>query len=136
MELATIDKNLYQATFDPQIGTYLDVSPFKPYSRNNPLYECRCQVGVFFETNSQFKQHCKRKTHQTFLSNYEYYYKDADVAQQEVKDYRIENAKLQQKLLRYERIIQFRNQEIAFLNGIDDTQEDEGDEGDEGEFVC
>jgi len=126
MELATIDRNLYQPTFDPQTGTYQDVSPFKHRSRKNPVYECRCQVGSFFHTNSIFKVHCKKKTHQMFLTDYEYYYKDADIAKQEIKEYRIENEKLRRKLQKYEGIIRLREQEIDFLNGIGDAHEKEG----------
>ena len=132
MELATIDRNLYQPTFDPQTGTYQDVSPFKHRSRKNPVYECRCQVGSFFHTNSLFKVHCKKKTHQMFLTDYEYYYKDTDIAQKEIKDYRIENEKLRRKLQKYEGIIRLREQEIDFLNGIGDAAEEHEKRG-EGE---
>ena len=131
MELATIDKNLYQPTFDPQTGAYLDVSPFRHRSRNNPIYECRCQVGSFFSTNSQFQQHCKKKTHQTFVTDYDYYYKDADLAKQEIKDYRIENEMLRRKLKRCEGLLRLREQEIDFLNGIETPKEGESDD----EFV-
>ena len=80
MEIIQIEKVLYKPQFDPNTGCYKDVSPFKHRSRNNPLYECRCQAGSFFNTNSQFKQHCQKKTHKIFLGDYEYYYKDADMA--------------------------------------------------------
>ena len=133
MELVTTDRNLYQPTFDPQTGTYQDVSPFRHRSRKNPVYECRCQVGSFFHTNTLFKLHCKKKTHQHFLTDYEYYYKDADIAKQEIKEYRIENEKLRRKLQKYEGIIRFREQEIAFLNGIGEAAE--GDNESDDEFV-
>ena len=120
MEIVQIDKILYKPHFDPDTGSYRDVSPFKHRSRNNPLYECRCQAGSFFNTNSQFKQHCHKKTHRIFLGDYEYYYKDADVAKQEIKEYRIENEKLQRKLDKCIGLLNIREQEIAFLNGIQD----------------
>jgi hypothetical protein len=125
MELVTIDKHIYQPTFDPQTGQYRDVSPFRHRSRNNPMHECRCQVGSYFTTNSQFTQHCKKKTHRTFVDDYDYYYKDADLAKQEIKDYRIENEKLKRRLERCEGIIRIRDQEIDFLNGIEEVKGEE-----------
>ena len=131
MEIIQVDKILYKPQFDPDTGSYRDVSPFKHRSRNNPLYECRCQAGSFFNTNSQFKQHCHKKTHRIFLGDYEYYYKDADVAKQEIKEYRIENEKLQRKLDKCIGLLNIREQEIAFLNGIQDMDAQDS----EDEFV-
>jgi len=82
-------------------------------------------VGSYFTTNSQFKQHCKKKTHRTFVDDYEYYYKDDDLAKQEIKDFRIENEKLKRRLERCEGIIRIRDQEIDFLNGIEKVEGEE-----------
>ena len=132
MELAQIDTNLYVPTFDPYSGKYIDASPFVHRSRNNPVYECRCQVGSYFSTNSSFKQHCQKKTHKILIDNYEYYYKDADMAKRELKEYRIENEKLRRKLDKCEGIIRLREQEIDFLNRKDN---EELVESEEDEFV-
>ena len=128
MEIVQIEKILYKPQFVPDTGSYIDASPFKHRSRNNPLYECRCQAGSFFNTNSQFKQHCRKKIHKIFLDDYEYYYKDADIAKQEIKEYRIENEKLQRKLDKCIGLLRLREQEIAFLNGIQDANVKESDD--------
>jgi len=69
-----------------------------------------------------------------FLTDYEYYYKDADIAKQEIKEYRIENEKLRRKLQKYEGIIHLREQEIDFLNGIGEARGHGQGESDD-EFV-
>ena len=152
MALAVIDAIIYEPDFDPDGDTYRDKSPFAHRSRNNLRYECRCQAGSYFSTNSQFSTHIKKKAHQTYLRNYTHYHKDADDSRREKRDLKAENEKVKQKLRKAEReirdltveneklkrklrkaigLVELRDQEIAFLHGIEDPKEPSDDD----EFV-
>ena len=100
MSLVVTDINVYEPTYDSETGTYIDKSPFKHRSRNNPPFECRCKLdGKSFTTNSQFQIHCHSKSHQHFIRHYERYFKDSDKAKREIRDLKVVVGK-QDKTLR------------------------------------
>ena len=127
MELVNLSHEFYVPIYDPETDTYLDENPFQKNSRKNPSYECRCKVGTLFTTYSQFSGHKQTKTHRKFIESYETYYKDADKATEEIKGLLVENERLKRKLQKCEGIIQIRDLEISFLNGIGKAEEKEED---------
>jgi len=123
MELVSLEDEVYVPRYNPDTGIYEDETPFCKYSRKNQRYECRCRVGSFFTTYSQFSMHCKTKTHRRFIATYEKYYKESDKAREEIKGLMVENERLKRRLQKYEGIIQIRDLEITFLNGIGHSEE-------------
>ena len=131
MDIVPLTKELYKPDYDADRGTYYDRSPFAKRSRNNPVIECRCRVGTFLRTHSQFQTHIKTKTHQLFLDSYDSYYRDQDALQEEIKNLKIDNERLKRKLMKRDNIIKLRDQEIAYLSEKDN--EDSKRESDESE---
>ena len=125
MALVTIDHEFYVPVFDPETNQYHDENPFQKHSRKNRSYECRCKVGTLLTTHSQFSAHRQTKTHRKFIESYETYYKDADRAKAEIKGLLVDNERLKRKVHKCEGIIQIREAEIAFLNGIENVEVDE-----------
>lgn len=92
-----VEEDIYIPFFCSENGVYIDKSPYKPYQKNCIRYECRCKAGAYFESNAQFKQHIKTKTHCDFISNYCKYYKEVDESQKTIKQLRVENELLTRK---------------------------------------
>lgn len=65
--MATI---IYKPTLSNKI--YIDVSPFKKFSRNNYMCICRCRDHRdMFSTMSEFNLHINHTYHQTWLKLYD-----------------------------------------------------------------
>ena len=92
-----LEEEIYIPFFCSENGIYIDKCPYKPYQKNCIRYECRCKAGAYFESNGQFKQHIKTKTHCDFISNYCKYYKEVDESQKLIKELRVENELLVRK---------------------------------------
>ena len=104
-QIVSITRCIYIPKFDEVKDEYIDVSPYKPYERNNIQYECRCRAGSVLTNTTTFKQHIKSKTHKDFIKNYKKYYAELDSAKETIKELRVENEflirkniKLQQKI--------------------------------------
>lgn len=82
----------------------------------------------FYHKNLKIAEHFKTKTHRNFIESYETYYKDADEFRKEIKDLKVENGLLKRKLQKCEEIIQIRELEISFLNGIGKSEEPDDEE--------
>jgi len=84
-QLVQVYTDIYKPVFDTSTDKFVDKSPYRAYERNCIRYECRCRAGSYFIGNSQFKQHCKSKTHKDFVSYYKKYYKENDEATETIK---------------------------------------------------
>ena len=135
MEVMTLNHELYVPEFDPETNQYRDENPFRKHSRKNQVIECLCKVGTMITTYSQFLTHRQTKTHRKFIQSYEKNYKDTDKAKEEIKNLLVENERLKRKLQKWEGIIQIRDLEISFLNGIGKAEEENEEEVKEAEEV-
>ena len=109
LSLVTIEKNIYIPDFDEDTGKYKDKSPYIPYQRRTPTYQCRCKSGAQFHNNALYKQHVKSETHRHFIENYHNYFKEVDEANKTIKELRIDNEFKNREIVK-------KNNEIKIMN--------------------
>jgi hypothetical protein len=112
-QIVSITRCVYIPSFDESSGEYIDISPYKPYSRNHIQYECRCRAGCIITNTTTFKQHVKSKTHKDFIQNYKKYYAELDQAKETIKELRVENEFLTRKNIKLQKqIYELENEEF------------------------
>lgn len=101
--IVSTEYKTYIPQFCENTDTYYDKSPYKPYEKNRISYKCRCKAGVVFTNNHQFKQHIKSNTHITYIRDYKDNFKELDEQGERLKELKIENGKLKNRIIHLER---------------------------------
>lgn len=117
MALVITEIELYEPHFDENTGKYIDKCPYKPYQRNRIQYECKCDLSKCIKDKQSFNSHIKCKSHQSFLENYEKYFKDVDEYKTLLKNSKIDFDRLKKKYR--SKKISLKNEIISLKNEIE-----------------